>query len=297
MKTNDIFVVAVGSGCNNNCLFCLEKRVWASKEYVQSDFVDASKKYNGVQFSAGEPTVNPKLIQYVKMAKLAGFEGIELETNGRMLSVFEYAQKLADAGVKQFRLSIHGSRPEVHDALTRTPGSFEQSLKGLKNLSKLNAGIRVTVVMTVLKQNYKNLPEAVELFLENGADHITLNVFNAVGAAKPMARALFPKYASVEKIFASIIEKSPNKINVDISLPVCVMRKKLRWYCSRYDNYFVKDGKKFEGIPVWEGRIFIPKCKDCAARGVCVGVWPEYIELFGDSEFRPLLRSDFVEPK
>jgi len=297
MATKNIFVVAVGHGCNNNCLFCLEKRAWAAKEYVQSDFVDASKKYDKIQFSVGEPTTNPKLIQYVKMAKVAGFEKMELETNGRMLSVFEYAQKIADAGITQFRLSIHGSGPEIHDALTRTPGSFEQSLKGLKNLSKLGGGIQVTVVMTVLKQNYQNLLDAIELFHKNGVDHITLNVFNAVGAAKPMAKALFPKLSNVERTFADIIDKFPHKLNVDISLPLCVMRKELRRYCSRYGNYFVKDGKQFEGIPVWEGRTFISKCEGCVAKGVCVGVWPEYIELFGDSEFTPLLRSDLVESK
>ena len=297
MAGADVFVVEVGSGCNNNCLFCLENRNRKPMEYTLSDFIRASKKYKRVQFSVGEPTTNPKLVQYIEMAKTAGFEKMELETNGRMLSLSGYAQKLAEGGVKKFRLSIHGSRPEIHDALTRTPGSFNQSMEGLKNLAKLKPGVEITVVMTVLKQNYKNLPDAVELFSKNGADHIALNVFNAVGAAKPMAKALFPKLGDVEKVFADSIDGLSHEVGFNISLPVCVMRKGLRRYCSRYTNYFIKDGKKFKNMPIWEGRTFINKCCDCAAKSFCVGVWPEYIELFGDSEFSPLLGSDLVKPK
>ncbi|MBU4449766.1 MAG: glutamate racemase, partial [Actinobacteria bacterium] len=60
--------------------------------------------------------------------------------------------------------SIHGHTPELHDSLTRSKGSFEQTKQGIKNLIELAQPISTNTV--VVKQNYKYLAKITE-FLSN----------------------------------------------------------------------------------------------------------------------------------
>ena len=109
----------------------MEPRKRTAHAYSFDELKKMSVKFEAVDFSHGEPTTSPELEKYVSMARSAGFKRIGITTNGRMLSVPGCAEKLARAGMDKFGISIHGHNSRTHDALTRTPGSFEQSIKNL----------------------------------------------------------------------------------------------------------------------------------------------------------------------
>jgi len=253
---------------------------------------EARKSYSRADLAVGEPTINPELVSYVKMLREAGFEEIEITTNGRMLSVPGYAEKLARAGIKKFKISIHGSNPLTHDALTRTPGSFKQTIRGLREVSKIKRkyGLTINILTTITKLNYKDIPDMVAVFLKYPVDALIFNVFDITGEATRVAHILAPKYSDVEKTFYRAIKKYETAIRrkgveVTISLPLCILRDEIKKHYGNYELIVLCDGPAPKASELRRGRVFIEACKECSLQNLCDGVWENYIRLYGDSEF------------
>jgi len=90
-----------------------------------------------VTLSGGEVTVLPELVDLVGRCRERGFDQIGIITNGRLLSALPLARRLVRAGLTEACFTVYDLRPAVHDGLTGTPGSAEETLRGLDNLLAL----------------------------------------------------------------------------------------------------------------------------------------------------------------
>jgi radical SAM protein with 4Fe4S-binding SPASM domain len=64
------------------------------------------------------------------------------------------AKRLRELGVEQVQLSVYSHRPEVHDAITKLPGSLKRTINSIRFLK--SQGLKVTmsnVLMTVNRQD------------------------------------------------------------------------------------------------------------------------------------------------
>ena len=314
MERKSVFVANIARSCNNNCVFCMEGRVRSTSEFTLEKFRKIVEEHDIIDFSSGEPTTNPSLARYVALAKAAGFRSIEMTTNGRMLSVPGFAEKLAGAGMNHFKISIHGSTPFLHDALTRTPGSFEQAIGGLKKVLEIKRqyGLEADVLTTMVKQNFKDLPGMVGLFSKFDIDRWNINIFDPSGTVEDRAETLLPRYSEVEKSFHEVMEAKGVELmrkgtEVSISIPACILRDKLKKYYSNYEEIVMEKNDVPRKQPVRRGRSFLPACGKCRARHVCDGIWKKYLELYGGEEIKPvtntalldkdLQRRNLVKPK
>jgi MoaA/NifB/PqqE/SkfB family radical SAM enzyme len=94
-----------------------------------------------------------------------------LQTNGRRLAYPSYVASLvAAAPGLALDVSLLGSTAAMHDYHTRTPGSFAQTAKGIRNASSQKLRVGVTVVVT--RSNYRHLVDIVRLARALGADAI-----------------------------------------------------------------------------------------------------------------------------
>ena len=130
--------INTGAVCNNNCIFCMEEdrdARYVENSAVTSDVVreilDQNVGSEEICYTSGEPTMNPALPSWVAWARERGYHRISTMTNGRLLSRPDYALKLIGAGMTRFYVSIHGHNARLHEGLTRTPGSFAQTVRGL----------------------------------------------------------------------------------------------------------------------------------------------------------------------
>jgi len=92
--------------CNFRCPFChnpvlifdAESQGTISAEELSDFFGQRRGKLDAVVFSGGEPSLDPDLPQYVRLAKNAGFQ-VKLDTNGSFPQVLRslYADGLLDA--------------------------------------------------------------------------------------------------------------------------------------------------------------------------------------------------------
>lgn len=123
-----------------------------------------------VLFSGGEPLVRPDFWEVARHAKKKGLRAV-ISTNGTLITK-DVARKLKDSGISYVGVSIDGVRAETHDRIRGQTGCFDKAIQALKNCIDidLKSGIRITAH----RENYKEIPELLELALELGVPRFCL---------------------------------------------------------------------------------------------------------------------------
>jgi radical SAM protein with 4Fe4S-binding SPASM domain len=106
-----------------------------------------------ILLTGGEPLVRPDFRDIYLACKRLGLV-TTLFTNATLIDE-EWAELIAAHRPFRVEVTIHGSRAEVHDGVTRTPGSFEKCLRGVTLLKK--AGVRVGLKAMVLASNIHDM--------------------------------------------------------------------------------------------------------------------------------------------
>jgi MoaA/NifB/PqqE/SkfB family radical SAM enzyme len=155
-------VVSIWWHCNNDCSLCMlsglkyELPPIGFERFKQLiDSIVKEGKFENLILSGAEVTTFDDLDRYVQFAASFGwFKKIQIQTNGRKLSDRAYLEHLIDCGVNEFFISVQGSR-EVHDAITRRSGAYEETLAGIRHLEDLGLPFITNTVLT--RENYKQI--------------------------------------------------------------------------------------------------------------------------------------------
>lgn len=113
--------------CRQHCQFCSNppSGVDLAEEEMRFHVDDlVARAYDGIILTGGEPTIAPLLLPAITYARDRGLF-VRMISNGQRLADGDWFRTLVDAGLSHVHLSLHSSRPEVHDYLTQTPGAFE----------------------------------------------------------------------------------------------------------------------------------------------------------------------------
>ena len=290
--------IKTGFICNNNCRFCVQahKKKFGNRatEDIKKDLAEARKtKCSGVVFTGGEPTIREDIVELVSYAKELKFKRIQLQTNARMLCNKDFCKDVIEAGANEFSPAIHGHTAELHDYLTRAPGSFSQTVKAVNNLRELGQYVITNTV--VVKPNYRYLPELAKLLARLRVDQFQFAFVHAVGNAMENYDQMMPWVSLAAPYIKEGLQIGiDNNIKVMAeAMPFCAMEGYEK-YCSEffippteirdinsYDPEFEKTRKE-------EGKTKFPQCKKCKFDCVCEGPWKEYPESRGNEEFQPV---------
>ena len=91
-------------------------------------------------FSGGEVFLRRDFFELVEHARRLMFN-VKIKTNAVMIHE-EEARKIRELGIDTIQISVYSHRPEVHDAITKLPHSFERTVKAIRFLRE--QGLRVT---------------------------------------------------------------------------------------------------------------------------------------------------------
>ncbi len=94
---------------------------------------------------------------------------IKLKTNGILIRKQE-ADRIKALGVESVQISIYSHVPEVHDAITKLPGSLKQSIEAIRRLRA--HGIHVIMANVLMVQNVHDYAGVRALAAELGAQFI-----------------------------------------------------------------------------------------------------------------------------
>jgi len=117
--------------------------------------------------SGGEIFLRKDLFEIVEYARTLMFS-VKLKTNAVMIRQAK-AKRIAALGVESVQISVYSHLAEVHDAITKLPGSFRRTIDGAR-LLKSN-GVRVSFANVLMKHNADDYPEVQALAAELGVEY------------------------------------------------------------------------------------------------------------------------------
>jgi cyclic pyranopterin phosphate synthase len=297
----------VGYDCNNFCLFCMETdragRRREVKKFLKKriyQVLEENTHIKKVVFTSGEPTLNPQIFNYAKRAKELGYKRIEIISNGRMFSHKDYCAELIEAGVNEFIISIHGHNKKIHEAMSRTPGSFEQTEQGLSNMSwfRSRRPIRLSVNHVLTKYNYKFSGDFLEFLRNYFLDDAVLKTVRMSESVERTAGPMIaPRYEEVAKILEELYRKTPrlflsrlrlkdNYIYV-YDLPFCCYRN-IGQLFGAGEKVLLDINNQTVMMDYSKNKVKDKRCKLCKHNAICGGVYKGYIEKYGWNEFMPI---------
>lgn len=133
-------LIEVNSHCNLNCPICFadaQHGFSLSLEQVErmlDRFIELEGDPEVVQFSGGEPTIHPRILEMVRAAKLRGITSVMLNTNGVRIAKDErFVAELAELRPVIY-LQFDGLRDDTYQKI-RGEALLETKLKALERLA------------------------------------------------------------------------------------------------------------------------------------------------------------------
>ena len=120
----------------------------------------------GIVLTGAEITLRKDLPQIASRARDAGFKRIRVQTHGMQLQRREFLDRLAEAGVTEFFVSVTSSTAAKHDAITKVKGSWDRMRAGLDLIETYYPGIAVITNTVVTSESVADLPGVVSALSE-----------------------------------------------------------------------------------------------------------------------------------
>jgi radical SAM protein with 4Fe4S-binding SPASM domain len=139
--------------CNERCVHCYldhedhGELTTREVEEILDQLAAAGTLF--LTLSGGELLLRKDFFPLLAHARRLKFD-VKIKTNAILLGAAE-AGRIRDLGVRQIQISVYSHRPEVHDAITKVPGSLTRSIAAIRFLS--DCGLRVTVANVLMRQN------------------------------------------------------------------------------------------------------------------------------------------------
>jgi len=222
--------------CNNHCAFCAvgDRSAGASsaEAHVRILRDHAERGMRLLDLDGGEPTLVPHLVPLIRIARRLGFERVCVTTNGRRLSYEDFARSLLGSGITDLLISLHGATAEIHEKLTRAPGSFGQTVAGIENAVRLNTGGKVAlgVNTTLTRDNFRHLGEFAALLRRVGVPKLNVQFVTPFGRAR---RDIVPDPAEAARVLREVIDEHGDSLQIQVvNLPFCYMPGYEPWLAS-----------------------------------------------------------------
>ena len=171
--------------------------------YTYIDMLPASLEH--IVVTGGEPTLRGEAFWGVMKRLADKFQNIEvlLLTNGRTMSLKRYAERLASYCPQFLKVAIpiNGSTADIHDEVTQSKGSFNQSVRGIRNLLALEIPVEIRIVVT--KMNYDSLVDIAQLIIDK-LHNVTVVNFVGMETRGSCAKNLSSVYVEQESVFQYI---------------------------------------------------------------------------------------------
>ena len=203
--------------CNLNCVHCYCQGLseeftrgqpemdTATIKRVLDQLAETGSLYLGI--SGGEALTHPDFFEILCHGRKRNF-CISLLTNGTLVNE-DVAARLEEISLRSVQMSLYGITREVHDAVTRIPGSFAKTTEAVRALKEHK--LRVVLTSVIMEQNIQQATEISKFARELGADDYSFSVDISPkndGSISPQRYQISPE--KIREFFSKIGLDRPN---------------------------------------------------------------------------------------
>jgi AdoMet-dependent heme synthase len=184
--------------CNERCVHCYldhddhGEMSTAEIKNILTQLSDAGVFFLTV--SGGEVFMRRDLFEILEFARSLLFN-VKLKTNAVMIRAAE-ARRIRELGIEQVQISVYSHRADVHDRITKLPGSFKRTIDGIRFLR--SEGVKVSITNVLMSAN---------LFDYEGV----MTLADELGVAYTVDPTITPKMDGDRSILALGIEREALK--------------------------------------------------------------------------------------
>jgi hypothetical protein len=252
--------VAVGEGARVHCSRCapsaVVEPVFRPADDILAEAAGVCASWSAgagpnVRLAGAEPFAHPDLPRIVSGVIGAGCRRLALDTDAAGMRSETNARGALVSGVRHIRCTVLAGTEGLHDALSGVPGLFDATRAGMAAFRAVSEAegldVSVTTMVPVCRHNVSDLPAAVAVAVESGADRIEI-VLTDGGIDLDSA---------VRWITAACDTGVVNGVWVEVAgLPICAL--------PGYDLHLADAVRAREGSKS-------PVCASCALDAVCGG--------------------------
>jgi MoaA/NifB/PqqE/SkfB family radical SAM enzyme len=283
--------VILGYDCNLFCDYCtispdMRARSLAAAQVdraMQQARVDG---FDRISFTGGEPTIRNDLLALVRRARQLGFVDVKLQSNGLLLGAGRNLDRLVEAGVTRFHVSIHTHDADAYETMVRRAGTHAAMVAGLRAL--VERGLAPVADVILERTTHPRLPDALgwlhglgvraaDLWFVSLTDHNRDNV-----ASMPRMTEVVP---TVQRSLAWA--RAQGMTVRSLHIPRCLLGADHphAWDPAAEGVRVVSPDATFDlrGSRL-TGQIHVPACRGCTFEAECPGVRPDYLARYGDDE-------------
>src|SRR5579859_2142154 len=167
-------IIEVNSACNMDCPLCFANAgagfnlTLEEVEHILDSLVAAEGSPEVVQFSGGEPSIHPQIIEMIRAAKRRDIHHVMLNTNGKRIADDDaFLEALAELRPTIY-FQFDGFARETYRAIRGEPDLLETKLRALDRLALIGAGV-VLVPAVERDVNLREVGEIVKFAVRHPA--------------------------------------------------------------------------------------------------------------------------------
>ncbi len=294
--------IKLGYACNDHCIHCVveklrdiankNKETISTDEYKNEILKNKQLGIKRITITGGEPTIRKDFLEIIKFTKKNDLN-IHLQSNGRKFSDIKFTIESVTY-IDIFEIALHGNQ-KIHELVTQTQNSYEETITGIKNILKLGGKIYGKIVLS--KINYKYILETLKIYENLGVKIVSISFPHSSGE-KNYLKNVAPYYLEIKSYIQEALDYYEDKLfHIELEdIHPCALDKE---YPIRHFQEFYQKTKKTnlklisQKTQKWEYlrgaiKLKFPKCQDCIYNLYCDGYWKEYIEERGSDEFNPI---------
>jgi radical SAM protein with 4Fe4S-binding SPASM domain len=295
--------------CQNNCSHCYAGGPHETPELATEQWKEVIDRLHQIgvfilTFTGGEPTLREDLPELLLYGQNKGLV-TGLITNGRKLKDKSYVKTLEKTGLDFIQVTLESHKPEIHDLMTATKGSWRETVAGIKNV--IPTQIYATTNTTLSRYNAPDFLETIDFLKELGVAAFGCNSLIYSGKANEISEEFALPLETLKEVLPQVRDKAkhlglkflwytptqycrfdPVKLGLGVKsctaakINMCVGPNGDVYPCQSYfeslGNILKVNWQKIWNHPLalqLRNREYVePKCKECPQLQVCGGGCP-----------------------
>ncbi|MCX7677719.1 MAG: radical SAM protein [Spirochaetes bacterium] len=196
--------------CNLKCIHCRAEATEALCEELSTNdifqTIDEIARFAKpiIVLTGGEPLYRADVFDIAHYAVQKKFR-VALATNGTLIDAL-VAKKIRDSGISRVSISIDGSTAATHDAFRGIQGSFDEAMRGARELTQV--GVEFQFNITITRRNVHEFEDVISFAQSNGAKAVHAFMLVPVGCGAQIASSDMLSSEEYERVLHRLYEIS-----------------------------------------------------------------------------------------